>query len=132
ASAAESAARSASPPNAAPAEALAETAVAAVRQIEVLQAPHIAASEDEAMTRMEQEMSAAEKQARDAMRRLAALVANGSVLKTAETALDEFMRLNAQVVALSRRNTNVRSLALSLGRKRMLAAAGDDTLRALD
>jgi hypothetical protein len=41
------------------------------------------------------------------------------------------MGLNAQIVTLSRRNTNVRSLALSLGQKRMVAAACDDSLRAL-
>ena len=39
--------------------------------------------------------------------------------------------LNAQLIALSRRNTNVRSLALSLGQKRMLTATCEDSLRAL-
>jgi hypothetical protein len=41
------------------------------------------------------------------------------------------MGLNAQIVALSRRNTNVRSLALSLDQKQKLVAPCQDTLRAL-
>ena len=42
------------------------------------------------------------------------------------------MQLNAEIVALSRRNTNVRSLALSLNQKRLVTAACDESLRALD
>jgi hypothetical protein len=41
------------------------------------------------------------------------------------------MALNGELVALSRRNTNVRSLALALGQKRTLTSACQDTLRAL-
>ena len=39
--------------------------------------------------------------------------------------------LNAQIVALSRRNTNVRSLALALNEKGKLTAACEDSLRAI-
>jgi hypothetical protein len=42
------------------------------------------------------------------------------------------MAINAQLVALSRRNSNVRSLALSLGQKRTLAAMCEGSLRALN
>jgi peptidoglycan hydrolase-like protein with peptidoglycan-binding domain len=41
------------------------------------------------------------------------------------------MDLNRQIVALSRRNTNVRSLALSLDEKRKLTGSCDESLRAL-
>jgi hypothetical protein len=41
------------------------------------------------------------------------------------------MGLNAQILALSRRNTNVRSLALSLDEKRKLTGPCEQTLRAL-
>ena len=41
------------------------------------------------------------------------------------------MGVNAEIVVLSRRNSNVRSLALSLGQKRMLTAGCEETLRAL-
>jgi len=114
-------------------KALAATAVAAVREIQALQAPHIAESDDAAMTSIERGMTAAEGHARDQLKMLAGLVASGSrtQLAAASASLDRFMELNAQLIALSRRNTNVRSLALSLGQKRMLTAACDDSLRAL-
>jgi hypothetical protein len=82
---------------------------------------------------MEKRMAAAEGAARSALQMLAALIAPGSrtQLTAASAALDQFMARNAEVVALSRRNTNVRSLALSLGQKRMLTAVCEDSLRAL-
>lgn len=114
-------------------KALAATAVAAVREIQVLQAPHIAEPDDAAMTRIEARMAAEESDARNTLKTLAGLAAPGSrsQLTDASAALDRFMELNAQIVMLSRRNTNVRSLALSLGQKRMMAAACEDSLRAL-
>ena len=115
------------------AKALGATAVADVRQIQVLQAPHIAESKDEAMTEIEKRMAASEAQARDALRKLEGIVAPTSRqhVAAANTALDRFMELNAQIVALSRRNTNVRSLALALGQKRTLAASCQEKLQAL-
>jgi len=114
-------------------KALAAGSVAAVREIQVLQAPHIAEPDDAAMTRIEKRMAAEESAARNTLKTLAGLTAPGSRsrLMDASAALDRFMGLNAQIVTLSRRNTNVRSLALSLGQKRMVAAACDDSLRAL-
>ncbi len=41
-------------------------------------------------------------------------------------------RINDEIVTLSRRNSNVRSLALSLGRKRTVTAECADDLRALE
>ena len=41
------------------------------------------------------------------------------------------MRVNAEIIALSRRNSDVRSLALVLGQKRMLTARCEETLTAL-
>jgi rare lipoprotein A (peptidoglycan hydrolase) len=49
----------------------------------------------------------------------------------ATSALDRFMSLNAEIIALSRRNTNVRSLALSLNQKGQLTEACEVSLRAL-
>jgi hypothetical protein len=114
-------------------DALASRAVAAVREIQVLQAPHIAEADDKAMTSMETRMAAAEAAARQALQALAPIVAAAARprLATATAALDRFMKLNAEIVSLSRRNTNVRSLALSLGQKRMLTAACDEPLQAL-
>ena len=114
-------------------KALAATAVAAVREIQALQGPHIAESDDAAMTSIERRMLAAERDARDQLKTLTPLVTPGSRTQLADAAasLDRFIGLNAQLIALSRRNTNVRSLALSLGQKRMLTAACEDSLRAL-
>jgi hypothetical protein len=106
-------------------KALVAMAVASVREIQVLQAPHIADPDDSAMTRLEQRMASAEASARSALATLATLVppASRPQLVAASVALDQFMAVNAQVIALSRRNTNVRSLALSLNQKRPLIAA---------
>jgi hypothetical protein len=114
-------------------KALAATAVATVREIQTLQAPHIAESDDAAMASIERRMLAAERDARDQLKMLTPLVTPGSrtQLSDAAASLDRFIGLNAQLIALSRRNTNVRSLALSLGQKRMRTAACEDSLRAL-
>jgi hypothetical protein len=108
-------------------QALVATAIAAVREIQVLQAPHIAESDDVAMSRLEKRMATSEAGARRALETLASLISPAS----ATAALDRFMGLNAQIITLSRRNSNVRSLALSLGQKRTLTAACADSLRAL-
>jgi hypothetical protein len=49
-------------------------------------------------------------------------------LKEAETAYDEFSRVTAEVVDLSRQNTNIKSSELSLGRKRIATAECDEIL----
>jgi len=114
--------------------ALAATATAAVREVQTLEAPHIAESDEAAMTRIEARMTAAAAVAREQLKTLAGLAAPASrgQLAAAAASLDRFVEFNAQLIALSRRNTNVRSLALSLGQKRMLAAACEDSLRALE
>lgn len=114
-------------------KAFVSTAVAAVREIQVLQAPHIADADDGVMTSMERRMAAAESVARKASGALAPLVqpASRSRLDAAAAALDRFMSVNAQITALSRRNTNVLSLALSLNQKGKLTVACEDGLRAL-
>jgi len=114
-------------------EALVATAIETVREIQVLQAPHIADADEAVMTRMEKRMATSAAAARSAVAALAPLVqpASRPKLAAATAALDRFMDLNAQIIALSRRNTNVRSLALSLDQKRTLTTACEDSLRAL-
>ncbi len=103
------------------------------REIQALQAPHIAEPDDAAMTGIEQRMTTAETTARAALRALVPLVdeASQSRLAAATVSFDRFMTVNAEIVALSRQNTNVRSLALSLNQKRLATAACDESLRAL-
>jgi len=114
-------------------KALVATAIAAVREIQVLQAPHIAEADEAAMTRLEKRMATEEASARRALETLGTITdpASGPRLAAATAALDRFKDLNAQIIALSRRNTNVRSLALALGQMRTLTAACEDRLHAL-
>jgi hypothetical protein len=113
--------------------ALAATAVAAVSDIQARQAPHIAEADDAAMTRMEARMAASEAAARRVLEALAPLIAAASRprLDAARAALDRFMAVHAEITALSRRNTNVRSLALTLNEKGPLTRACEESLRAL-
>jgi hypothetical protein len=76
------------------------------------------------MTRLENRMQESAKAARAAIEELRA--------PDAGAALDRFLSLNTEIVTLSRRNSNVRSLALSLGRKRMIIAECEADLRALE
>jgi hypothetical protein len=104
-------------------EALVSTAVATVREIQVLQAPHIADADEAVMTRMEKRMATSETAARTALQTLTPSSPRRPQLAAASAALDRFMDLNSQIIALSRRNTNVRSLALSLDQKRTITVA---------
>ena len=115
-------------------EALVAHATAAVLEVQVIQARHIAESDDAAMSRMEGEMAASQAAARKTLDSLKALLPPAAALRlaAAAAALDRFNTINAEIVTLSRRNSNVRSLALSLGRKRTVTAECDDTLHALE
>ncbi len=108
-------------------------AVLAVREIQVLYGPHIAESKDAAMTKMEQKMANLDTTARDAVVSLTRMLPRDarSTLTVALSALERFKDLSRQIVALSRRNSNVRSLELSLQAKPALTAACDQNLRAL-
>ena len=54
-----------------------------------------------------------------------------SPAETARAAYADFQRAHAEVLALSRRNSNVRSLAISLGQKRKVMAQCQEHLNAL-
>jgi hypothetical protein len=134
-------------------EGLVAKATLAVREIQVLQAPHIAEADDAAMTRMEHEMADLDATARNALKSLSSVAAPNatpapsatppapsaipaassaaSALATALAALDQFKDISGQIVRLSRRNSNVRSLELSLRTKPALSSACDESLHAL-
>jgi hypothetical protein len=82
---------------------------------------------------MEKEMATSETAARKAIEALRALLppAAQGQRRTATAALDRFTDLNMQIIALSRRNTNVRSPALSLDEKRTIMTSCEESLRAL-
>lgn len=108
-------------------------AVAAVREIEALQAPHIADADDAAMARIETRMGTSAAAAHAALAAIGRLVDAPSRAKVAAAAdaLARFEAAHAEVTALSRRNTNVRSLMLSLDEKRKRAAPCEESLAAL-
>jgi hypothetical protein len=99
-----------------------------------LRVPHIAEAEDEEMDRMEGEMAKFAVTAREGIQELKRMVPPTASpdLDTAAAALERFVSINKEVVTLSRRNSDVRSLALSLGRKRRLAAECLERLQSLD
>ena len=114
-------------------KALAATAVASMREIQAMHGPHIADTEDAAMDEKEKRMAAAAATVRSSLDALAPLVAPAArqPLAAARTAFDRFMSINGELVTLSRRNTNVRSLALSLNEKQKLVAPCEESLRQL-
>jgi len=115
-------------------KAIAAAAVGAVREIQVLQAPHIAAPEDASMSGLEVRMKAAETTARNALAALFPLVdpPSRARLAAATDALNRFMEINSRIVGFSRRNSNVRSLALALNQKPGRVAPCEQSLHALD
>jgi hypothetical protein len=102
--------------------------------IQVVEARHIAESDETAMARMEAAMTSSQDAARKALESLTRLAPGGAtaLLAGASAALDKLVAANTEIVALSRRNSNVRSLALSLGKKRAVTAECDDLLQALE
>jgi hypothetical protein len=130
----EAAGRLAPRDHAAGVDALVARAAASVLEIQVLEARHIAESDEAAMTRMESAMKASEAGARKSLDSLAAQLPRTAdqPLASATGALDRFMTANSEIVALSRRNSNVRSLALSLGKKRTVSAECQDLLQSLE
>lgn len=114
-------------------DALVARAELAVREIQILQAPHIAEPDEAAMTKLETQMTERLTAARDALQSLGvgASAAMARQLDLARGALNRFDKLSTELVALSRRNSNVRSLALALRRAPQLVAACDGSLALL-
>lgn len=105
---------------------------AAVLEIRALHARHIAEADEAEMSRMEAQMSASAGAARAALRELARTVPGSAALVPARSALDRFMTVQEEIIDLSRRNSNVRALAMSLGRNRTVAAECEAALQAVE
>ncbi len=108
-------------------------ALAAAARLHALESPHIVEGDEGRMAAMEVEMDRSQRRAAEALDRLETL-ANASQRPTvaaARAAADELWRQHAEVLRLSRRNSNVRSLAISLGRKRAVTAECESLLAAL-
>lgn len=114
-------------------EAFVAKAVLSVREIQVRQAPHIAEASDATMTRLENDMAGLEATAKAALSELSGVIAPSArpALAAAQTEFDRFKDVSEKLVALSRRNSNVRALDLSLRVKPGLTTACDESLRVL-
>ncbi len=109
--------------------ALAEGAIASVLDIQVAHARHIAEADEPVMSALEAQIAAALTAARESLAELKTLTPRAAQpLADAAAALESFSTHSAEIVRLSRLNTNIRSLALALGRKRTLAAKCDELL----
>jgi hypothetical protein len=95
--------------------------------------PHIAEENDEKMDAMEAQMTKEDQQIRSSLDELAAQpsLAGNADLKTSAASYGRFSELRTQILKLSRENTNVRSLTLSLTQKRHATSLCQDALAAL-
>ena len=97
-----------------------------------LHGPHIAEADDSTMDQLEARMHAEQEVAHSSLVALGALFGREEVAITrAKAAFAEFLAITTQVVHLSRQNSNVKSMEISMGRKRLLAATCDEALDAL-
>jgi hypothetical protein len=104
-----------------------------VLRIQALLAPHIAEASDAKMDQLEAVINQEEAQVRSDLIGLAGLakLAGDPDLATAMARFDQFRELKARILPLSRENTNVRSLALSLNEKRKAMIVCLDALASL-
>jgi hypothetical protein len=126
-------ARTAGSPDARQVMLLAFGARTEVLRIQTLLAPHIAEESDSKMDQLEAAMLLQEVQARKDLAGLAALpsLKGNADLAKASSSFARYGEIKARILALSRENTNVRSLALSLNQKRNAMILCLDSLNAL-
>jgi hypothetical protein len=106
--------------------------VSALR-IQTLLPPHIAEESDKKMDELEALMATEDTQVRKSLDGLAALpkFSKNPDLATATARYAEFSTIRTQILALSRENTNVRSLSISLNQKRKVMLVCQEALSAL-
>jgi len=104
-----------------------------ILRIQAMLAPHIAEESDEKMDRMEASMGKEEKELQEDLDGLTTLAKplGDADLVAAVSQFARYGELKARILALSRENTNVRSLTLSLSQKRKAMALCLDSLSAL-
>jgi len=102
-------------------------------RIQALLPPHIFEDGEPHMGELEGRMAKEDRGVREDLEGLAGLLGSGNPqLATARGAYAQFTELRARILELSRQNTNVRSLVLSLNQKRQAVRAGLDELDALE
>jgi len=105
----------------------------AARRIQALLPSHIAEESDPQMAAFEAAMARDDQTVRADLKALAALLGQGSSeLQAARSDYARFSDLRRQILALSRENTNVKSLTLSLNGKRRTVQVCQEALAALE
>ncbi|HSY22837.1 MAG TPA: MCP four helix bundle domain-containing protein [Polyangiaceae bacterium] len=107
-----------------------------VLRLQTLLPPHIAEESDRRMDEMEGRMAAEDARVHENLEALSALFKSDKLggdleLAKAQSAYATFGQIRTQIIALSRENTNVRSLSLSLNQKRKVMLACQAALIAL-
>jgi hypothetical protein len=102
-------------------------------RIQTLIAPHIAEENDQKMDNIEALMANEDTQVRNALKDLRLLpnLSGDDSLTKAASLYAQFSGIRTRILALSRENTNVLSLAISLNQKRKVALLCQDALNAL-
>ena len=126
-------AKSAGSPEAGDVARLAFDAQTAALSIQTLLAPHVAEENDKKMDELEAAMTKDDQQARTSLDGLAALqrLRGDADLEAASSNYVRFNEIRGRILSLSRENTNVRSLAISLGQKRKALLLCQGVLSAL-
>lgn len=105
----------------------------AALRVQTMLPPHIAEENDGKMDQMETAMAREEEDVRKNLEDLLALpnLRSSAELQTATSSWARFRDLKVKILALSRENTNVRSLGISLDRKRKVMVLCQQALGAL-
>lgn len=102
-------------------------------RIQTLLPPHIAEESDEKMDKLQALMAKEDEQVRkniDALKAIPFLSGDADLAKAASS-YDRFSKIRIQILKLSRENTNVRSLAISLNQKHKVMLLCQDNLSVL-
>jgi len=102
-------------------------------RLQTLIPPHIAEESDQKMDELEALMSKEDQQIRKNLDELTALpkLNQNADLATAASSYARFGKIKTRILALSRENTNVKSLSISLNQKRKMMLLCQDTLNKL-
>jgi succinate dehydrogenase flavin-adding protein (antitoxin of CptAB toxin-antitoxin module) len=102
-------------------------------KLQTLIPPHIAEESEQKMDELEALMAKEDKQIRRNLNELTALwnLNKKANLATAVSSYDRFNKIITQILALSRENTNIKSLAISLNQKRKVMLLCQDVLNKL-
>jgi hypothetical protein len=112
--------------------ALAAGAQAGALRIQSLLPQHIAEESDAKMDALEAQMAKQDQEVGKDLKALGALLPSAHEVATATAQYARFAAVKAQILKLSRENTNVRSLSMSLHEKRKVTAVCQDALSALE